>query len=118
MRRAQAEKMEIIHLVEHSDLPITRTLEELDVPRSSFYRWYQKYQEDGYDGLADSMSRPRQFWNRIPDIMRDKVVQIALAHPDKSPRQLAWHITDTEGYFISESMRLRTACSPTHLEGF
>jgi transposase-like protein len=40
MRRAQAEKMEIIHLVEHSDLPITRTLEELDVSRSSFYRWW------------------------------------------------------------------------------
>jgi transposase-like protein len=103
MRRAQAEKMEIIHLVEHSDISITRTLEELDVPRSSFYRWYQKYQEDGYKGLADSMSSPRQFWNRIPDIVRDQVVQIALAHPDKSPRQLAWHITDTEGYFISES---------------
>jgi transposase InsO family protein len=67
------------------------------------YRWYQKYQEDGYDGLADSMSSPRQFWNRIPDIVRDQVVQIALAHPEKSPRQLAWHITDTEGYFISES---------------
>ena len=67
MRRAQAEKMEIIHLVEHSDISITRTLEELDVPRSSFYRWYQKYQEDGYKGLADSMSSPRQFWNRIPD---------------------------------------------------
>ncbi len=95
--------MEIIHLVEHSDLPITRTLDELDVPRSSFCRWYQKHQEDGYEWLAEYKSSPRQFWNRIPDMGRDQVVQIALAHPDKSPRQLAWHITDTEGYFISES---------------
>jgi len=29
--------------------------------------------------------------------------QIALEHPDKAARQLAWHITDTEAYFISES---------------
>ena len=29
--------------------------------------------------------------------------QLALKNPDKSPRQLAWHITDVEGYFISES---------------
>jgi hypothetical protein len=29
MRPSHAEKMEIIHLVEHSDLPITRTLDEL-----------------------------------------------------------------------------------------
>ncbi len=103
MRRSQAEKIEIIHLVEHSELPINRTLEELDVPRSTFYRWYQRYQDEGFDGVADLKPRPRQFWNRIPDIVRDQVVQIALEHPDKSPRQLAWHITDTEGYFISES---------------
>jgi transposase-like protein len=103
MRRSQAEKIEIIHLVEHSDLSISRTLDELDVPRSTFYRWYQRYQEEGLDGVADHKPRPRQFWNRIPDIVRDQVVQFALENPDKSSRQLAWHITDTEGYFISES---------------
>jgi transposase InsO family protein len=35
--------------------------------------------------------------------VREQVVDLALEHPDKSPRQLAWHFTDTEGYFISES---------------
>ncbi len=103
MRRSQAEKIEIIHLVEHSDLPTTKTLNEPDVPRSTFYRWYQRYQEEGLDGVADLKPRSRQFWNRIPDIVRDQVVQFALENPDKSSRQLAWHITDTEGYFISES---------------
>ena len=103
MRRSQAEKIEIIHLVEHSDLSICKTLDELDVPRSTFYRWYQRYQDEGLDGVADLKPRAKQFWNRIPDIVRDQVVQFALEHPDKSSRQLAWHITDTEGYFISES---------------
>jgi len=36
MRYSQAEKMEIIRLVEDSDLAVKRTLEELEVPRSSF----------------------------------------------------------------------------------
>ncbi len=103
MRRSQAEKIEIIHLVEHSELPISRTLEELDVPRSTFYRWYQRYQDEGLDGVADHKPSAKQFWNRIPDIVRDQVVQFALEHPDKSSRQLAWQITDTEDYFISES---------------
>ena len=31
------------------------------------------------------------------------MVQIALQHPELSPRELAWQITDTQGYFISES---------------
>jgi transposase-like protein len=43
MRFTQSEKMEIIRLVRGSQLGVKRTLEELDVPRSSFYRWYRRY---------------------------------------------------------------------------
>ena len=31
------------------------------------------------------------------------MVEIALEHPEKSPRELAWHITEKQGYNISES---------------
>ena len=103
MRYTQAEKLEIIRLVEQADVSVKQVLTELGIARSTFYDWYRHYQTDGYDGLADQRSRSRQFWNRIPDIVRKQVVQIALAHPELSPRELAWHITDTEGYFISES---------------
>ena len=103
MRYTQSERMEIIRLVDGSNLPVSRTLAELDVPRSSFYRWYRAYQEHGYDGLADHPPDRRRFWNRIPEPEREKVVEQALAKPELSPRELAWHITDTQGYFISES---------------
>jgi transposase InsO family protein len=53
--------------------------------------------------LARQRSSPRKFWNKIPDPIREQVVDIALENPDKSPRELAWHITDTQAYFISES---------------
>ena len=103
MRYTQAEKLEIIPLVESSSTSITKTLAELDVPRSTFYRWYLRYQEMGPDGLADRKAGPRQFWNRIPQAVREQVVQTALEQPEKSPRELAWHMTDNEEYFISES---------------
>jgi transposase InsO family protein len=103
IRYSPAEKLEIIRLVEGSDLPVKRTLEELDVPRSTFYRWYERYRAAGYDGLADHKPGPQQFWNRIPDSVRQQVVAVALERPDQSPRQLAWYLTDTEGYFISET---------------
>jgi transposase InsO family protein len=102
-RSSAAEKLEIIRLVEESALPVKQTLAELDIPRTTFYRWYERYREVGYDGLVDRQPQQRQFWNRIPQNVREQVVQIALEHPDKSPRELAWHITDSEGYFISES---------------
>ena len=102
-RYSQAEKAEVIHLVEHSDVSIKKTLEELDIARSTFYDWYHKYQEDGYDGLADQRPGPRQFWNKIPESVQEQIVDLALSHPDQSPRQLTWLFVDQKGYFISES---------------
>jgi len=103
MRYSQSEKMEIIRLVEESDLSIRKTLEELDVNRGTFYNWYARYIESGYDGLANRRSSPRRFWNKIPDHERKKVLKIALEKPELSPRELACDITDKEGWFISES---------------
>jgi len=103
MRYTQAEKMEIIRLVEESNWPVKRTLDELGVPRSTFYRWYDRYVAGGYAGLTDQQPGPQRVWNRIPDAVRERVVQVALERPDLSPRELAWHLTDTEEYFISES---------------
>lgn len=103
MRYSQAEKMEIIRLVEDSTLSANRTLKELDISRSTFYNWYRRYQEDGYDGLADKRPNPNRIWNKIPEPVKEEVVDISLEYPDKSPRELAWFITDTREYFISES---------------
>lgn len=102
-RYSQAEKMEIIRLVETSELPVKQTLAELAVPRSTFYDWYRRYADAGYDGLAELLPQRQQFWNRIPDSVREQVVAEALEKTELSPRQLAWHLTDTRGYFISES---------------
>ena len=102
MRYTPSEKLEIIRAVEESDLPVKRTLEQLQVSRGSFYRWYRTYVEHGADGLESRASSRRQFWNRIPDAERERVVELALEEPDLSARELAWHVTDHEGWFISE----------------
>jgi len=107
IRRDEAEKMEIIHLVEHSNLSVKRTLEELNIPRSTFYRWYKRYQEEGEAGLIDQRPNPLQVWNRIPQEVKQQVVDLALQHPDRSSRQIAWMFTDEKGYFISESSTYR-----------
>jgi transposase InsO family protein len=103
MRHSQSEKREIIRVVEDSSLGVKRTLQELDINRSTFYDWYRRYREGGYDALASRPPQRRRFWNAIPPWVKEKVVETALELLDKSPRELAWHLTDTQGYFISES---------------
>jgi transposase InsO family protein len=103
MRYSQSEKMEAIRVVEHSPLGVKRTVRELGINRSTFYQWYRRYQDRGYDGLAVHPHDRRRFWNAIPPWVRKLVIETALDQPAKSPRELAWQITDTRGYFISES---------------
>ena len=89
MRYAAPEKLEIIKLVEQSHLPVRRTLDQLRIPRATFYRWYDLYQTGGPDALEDRSPRPGRVWNRIPDDERARIVQLALDEPELSPRELA-----------------------------
>ncbi len=50
MRYPASEKLEIIRLVEQSALPIRRTLDQLGIPKSTFYAWYDRYQTGGVGG--------------------------------------------------------------------
>jgi len=103
MRYAASEKLEIIRLVEQAHLPVRKTLEKLGVSRATFYRWYDLYQTGGLEALEDKPSRPLRVWNRLPDKVRDEIVQLALDEPELSPRELAAQFTDTKSYFVSEA---------------
>jgi putative transposase len=103
MRYAASEKLEIIRLVEESHLSARQTLAKLGIPRTTFYRWYDRYLQRGEAGLQDQSPKPKHVWNRIPDEVRHKVVKLALKETELSPRELAVTFTDTESYFVSEA---------------
>jgi len=103
MRYSALEKAEIIRLVEQSHLPVRRTLEMLGIPRATFYRWYDLYQTGGPEALDDRSPRPSRVWNRIPEEIRDQIIDLALDEPELSPRELAVRFTDERKYFVSQA---------------
>ena len=103
MRYPASEKLEIIRLVERSSRPAKWTLDKLGINRRTFYRWYDRYQHYGEDGLVDRAPHPGRVWNKIPNNVRREVLDMALDIPELSPRELAVRFTDTKGYFVSES---------------
>jgi putative transposase len=78
-------------------------LDKLGILPGSFYRWYDRYQTGGIEALADKPSKPSRVWNRIPDEIRRRIVEMALDEPELSPRELAARFTDTQNYFVSEA---------------
>ena len=103
MRYPAPEKLEIIRLVEQSHLGVRQTLDKLGIPKTTFYRWYDRYLAFGEVGLEDRNSNPGQVWNRIPDDVRDEIIDLALEETELSPRELAVRFTDTKGYSVSEA---------------
>ena len=80
-----------------------QTLKEIGLSRSTFYAWHKRFLEDGPDGLENRKPRLCAVWNRIPDRIRDHVIETALVHTELSPRELACRITDRDGEFLSKS---------------
>jgi transposase-like protein len=92
MRYPASEKLEIIRIVEQSHLPTKITLDKLGVARRTFYRWYDRYLEGGPEALADKPSSPARVWNRIPKVIHDQIIELALEQSELSPRELAWPV--------------------------
>ena len=79
-----------------------KILQELNIPRSTYYTWRKTYEESGTEGLKQVRSE-RRVWNRLSAGEMQKVLEIARLHPELSPRLLAVKITDEEDFSVSES---------------
>ena len=121
MRLTAAEKQEIIWMVERSDLGVNRTLLQLGIPKSTFYKWYKSYTENGILGLESKSGGSRRQWNTIPQEEKNLVVSIALEFSELSPRELSCKLSDERKVFISESSVYRILkakgliTSPAHI---
>ena len=103
MRYSASEKREMIKLVEQSSLSVNQTLRRLDINKSTFYNWLQRYRCAGDEALTDKHPGPNRAWNQLPESRQTAVVDLALSEPELSPRELAVKYTDEQAYFVSES---------------
>ena len=121
MRCTASEKQEIIKLVEQSDIGVNRSLKQLGIAKSTFYKWYKLYTEKGLIGLEPLPSYNRRQWNTIPEKEKNLVISVALEFSELSPRELSCKLSDERGIFISESSVYRILkakgliTSPAHI---
>ena len=95
-----AEKAEVLTKVTSSPLPKRKTLRELGIPKSTYYRWLRR---KDHQGLEDHAGSGKPTWNRLTFQEVDYVVSAAREMPQLSCRQLAAWITDNQGFSVSES---------------
>ena len=98
-----AEKTALIALVRASPLSRRQVLAQLELPKSTYYRWLGRQEE----GFQDRPSGPRFPWNSLRPEEEQAVLALARASPELSPRELAFKLTDTEAFSVSESTAYR-----------
>ena len=102
--RYSAEEKESINLtIKRSELSIVQALKRLGIPRRTFYNWYKKYAIGGLTALRATHCRAPTTWNRIPDNIRQIVVELSLEHPELTPRELSVLLLEESQIFVSES---------------
>ena len=110
----------VVEEVERRMVPACVALRHMGIASSTYYRWRKAYRRAGLEGLRDHSPGPRRVWNRVTDEERDAVIEQALRHPDEPSRQIAFRVTDTCGFSVSESTvyrLLKAQTPPTPLLG-
>jgi transposase InsO family protein len=97
------QKLDIIRQAESSQLGISKALEKLDVPRSTYYRWKNKFKLMGLQGLEDNKPHRIRTWNQILPEQQDTIFEVAYLNPEWPSRQISLHITDEYKFSVSES---------------
>ena len=96
-------KRALLRAVERSPFSVRKTLCQLDVPASTYYRWKKAYTASGEVGLVDKSPYKGRVWNQLLDIERTDILRLALEFPERSSRELAAHICDHGVFAVSES---------------
>ena len=89
MRLSASERHEIIQIVTRSEIGVKRTLKEFEIARSTFYKWYSNYLENGFEGLESKRHSTLRKWNSIPESQKDLIVELAI-ESNKITSSLSW----------------------------
>ena len=100
------ERAGVIEAVESGGHGRRERLKAAQVLRSTYYRWKGRYEEAGVRGL-DRKGGLDGSWTQLMPQENARALEVALAHPDLSPRLLSVKLLDEEGLSISESTLFR-----------
>jgi transposase InsO family protein len=100
------ERAGLIEAVESRGRGRRERLEATEVPKSTYYRWKQRYEAGGIQGL-ERRGHPPENWMKLLPEEEKRVIEVARTHPELSPRLLSSKLLDENEIAVSESTIFR-----------
>jgi len=77
--------------------------DEYGISPKTGYKWKQRFEEDGFEGLHDQSRRPKQHPDQLAESVICEIVRIKMVHPRWGPRKIREVYRRTHGEAPSES---------------
>lgn len=74
---------------ERNDLSFTELCEHYGISRPIGYKWLDRYEDAGFEGLKDRSRRPHSSPNRTPSELVEKILEVRRKHPTWGGRKIA-----------------------------
>lgn len=92
--RVMVERINFISAVEQSDEPLAAICRRFGISRKTGYKWIERFETRGPEGLLDKPPIARNHPNRICDDLADIFVKTRKEHPTWGPKKLRAFIAD------------------------
>jgi transposase len=97
-----AEKRELIIKQANKTKNISETCRYFEISRTAYYKWLERYNKYGFEGLKDKIPSKPKMPNQTPAEIENKILLIAKSHPEYGPQRIAHELGD-EGIKISNT---------------
>lgn len=73
---------------------ITKACKLFGISRTSYYKWYNRYQKMGVEGLQDTPKSKPKMPNKVPKDIEELIIKLALNSPKDGPKRLSYQLED------------------------
>ena len=67
-----------------------------DISRKTGYKWLERYQIEGLDGLCDRSKAPLLRPNTIEDYIINQIIEVRIKYPKWGPKKIHWWLTENK----------------------
>lgn len=76
------------------DLTMSELCAGFGISRVTGYKWLERFERSGFEGLSDRSSAPLCHGRRTPDAIRDAIIGERNAHPGWGPKKIVGRLVD------------------------
>jgi transposase InsO family protein len=92
-----SERLSMCKLANERSYSISKLARDYGVSRKTVYKWLDRYNQVGVEGIFDRSRRPRSSPAILSEAIADAVVELKSEYPDWGPRKLHKLLVDREG---------------------